>query len=244
MCKNQVRAIVSIHDVMPHNLDKIDDCLLQLERNHINSCYLLIVPGFDWDDKTLNRLKHYASEGHRLVAHGWVHRATKIDSLYHRLHSFILSRDVAEHLSLNTEDALALMCRSREWFSHNELPEPEYYVPPAWALGKLTVNDLVKTGFNYVESIRGIIDLQQHQLHTLPLVGFEVDSTIRSTGVFLFNSLNLATSCIFPARALRVAIHPDDFDLLLSKSLHKILADITAVSLDLALPTRQEHLIA
>ena len=243
MSKNKVQALVSIHDVMPHNLDKIDNCLLQLQRNHITSCYLLVVPGLNWDDQTLNRLRHYVTEGHELVAHGWEHKAAKIDSLYHHLHSFIVSRDVAEHLSLNTADALALMCRSRAWFSRNGLPEPGYYVPPAWALGNLTINDLVETGFNYVESISGIIDLKKQQLHALPLMGFEADTTLRVAGVFLFNFLNLTASNIFPDRTLRVAIHPDDFDLQLSKSLHAVLTNTTAVSVESALPSRQERIV-
>ncbi len=226
-----MRALVSIHDVMPHNLDKIDYCLDQLKCYGISNCYLLVVPGLAWNNVTLQRLRQYVAVGNTLVAHGWIHKAGKIASPYHHLHSLLISRDVAEHLSISPSEQITLMRKSRIWFADNLLPEPDFYVPPAWALGRLDITDLNKIGFRYVETLSGIWDLGTSTFHYLPLVGFEADTLLRSVGVSLSNHANLATKRILQNRTLRVAIHPDDFKLRLSPSLRQLLPLVDPESL-------------
>lgn len=239
-----IRAVVTLHDVMPNNLAKIDRCLRELEHHSLSPCYLLVVPGLNWNEKTIAKLRHYVSQGHVLVAHGWVHKAHKIHSLYHRLHSVIISRDVAEHLSLSQSERVTLMTKSRTWFKDNHLPIPNYYVPPAWALGRLRQSDLHNTGFTIVENISGMFDTNSQQFQYMPLVGFETDTTLRAISVRLFNALNLFVAQAFPSRRLRVAIHPDDFDLRLANSLNATLTRIRAENIDIALasPNNQANL--
>lgn len=225
-------ALVSIHDVMPHNLNKIDHCLSQLRRNHIEHCYLLVVPGLAWDASSIAQLRGYVAEGHTLVAHGWVHKASNISTTFHRLHSLLISKDVAEHLSWSKPDTISNMRRSSTWFGDNQLPIPNFYVPPAWALGKLGMKELSKTGFRYVETTTGVFDLSQQKMYLLPLVGYEECSVLSSMALTVSNAFNRGLSAVFPDRTLRVAIHPDDFELGLSKSLQNILTRIKPVSIE------------
>ena len=124
-----------MHDVMPETLSLVEDFLAFCSTHAIPPMTLLVVPGCDWRDEQLDRLRDLAGLGHELAAHGWLHRVGTPQSLYHRLHSTLLSRNVAEHLALDGESILALMRRSHAWFAEHDLPAPSLYVPPAWALG-------------------------------------------------------------------------------------------------------------
>jgi hypothetical protein len=95
---------------------------------------LLVVPGREWRETDLRRLHEWQACGAELVAHGWLHR-TRPRRLYHRLHAAFFSRDVAEHLALPADGVLDLMRASHDWFAAHDLPSPQTYIPPAWALG-------------------------------------------------------------------------------------------------------------
>lgn len=222
----RTKSLISIHDVMPHNLSKIDYCLSQLKRNHIEHCYLLVVPGLMWDECSITKLRYYVAQGHTLVAHGWIHKTLNICTTLHRFHSLLISKDVAEHLCWSKFEAISNMRRSRSWFAENRLPVPDLYVPPAWALGRLGMEDLVQTGFRYVETTTGVFDLCTQKRYLLPLVGYEGFSVFSLIALRVSNACNRGLNNLFRARALRVATHPDDFDLGLSKSLHKILTRV------------------
>lgn len=236
-----IRSLVSIHDVMPHNLDKIDFCLEQLKFNGIDTCYLLVVPGLDWDEKSIARLRQYVADGHELAAHGWLHKAAEISSLYHRLHSVLMSRDVAEHLCWSRSEALSYMRSARDWFADKQLPVPDFYVPPAWALGDLTPYDLSKTGFNYVETTTGIFDLRSDRFYRLPLVGFEARTPFSAAALRITNVTNRVLKRLFLKRSLRVSIHPDDFDLLLSASLKDVLARLAPELIECTIDALDSH---
>lgn len=233
----RTKSLVSIHDVMPHNLSKIDYCLAQLKSNQIGHCYLLVVPGLEWDECSLARLRQYVAEGHTLVAHGWVHKAANISTTYHRLHSLLISKDVAEHLCWSKLETISNMQRSRSWFSDNQLPVPDFYVPPAWALGKLSMEDLMNTGFRYVETTTGVFDLTAQKKYLLPLVGYEARSLFNSMALRASNACNWGLSKFFRSRVLRVAIHPDDFELDLSKSLQNMLTQVRPSYIEQTIPS-------
>src|SRR5699024_9738551 len=118
---------------------------------------LLIVPGRDWQKPDLARLRAWIDDGHRLAGHGWHHRARRIEGLKHRVHSLLVSRGCAEHLALDRNGIVDLIARNRHWFSDHDLPAPELYVPPAWALGPVRAADLETTGFTRVETISGYL---------------------------------------------------------------------------------------
>ncbi|WP_339642416.1 polysaccharide deacetylase family protein [uncultured Porticoccus sp.] len=221
---SQPRAVLSMHDVMPETLSLVEDFLAFCSTHAIPPMTLLVVPGCDWRDEQLDRLRDLAGLGHELAAHGWLHRVGTPQSLYHRLHSTLLSRNVAEHLALDGESILALMRRSHAWFAEHDLPAPSLYVPPAWALGAVARQSLASLDFARIEVLRGVLDLRTAHLHPLPLVGFEADSGFRAAILRLWNSSQTGMARI-SRRTLRIGVHPQDLNLRLGGSLRELLKE-------------------
>jgi predicted deacetylase len=222
-----VKALVSIHDVMPHTMDRVERILGWLRAREVPPVTLLVVPGRPWSEKEIERLREFAAQGHPLAAHGWLHK-TIPRKLYHRIHAALLSRNVAEHLDLDSAGVLQLMVRSRDWFRVNELPVPDFYVPPAWALGPVSTEDLLKAPYKRIETTRGLIHLKGggSQFEKLPLTGYEADTPFRE---FFLRRWNAAQFRKARAKALplRISIHPDDLELRIADQLDE---QIRAVS--------------
>lgn len=219
------KALLSIHDVMPETLAAVHRCLELLRRHGVERSALLVVPGAGWSPPDLRALRALADAGHELLAHGWHHR-TQPSGLYHRLHAACFSRDVAEHLALDTAGISALMARSRGWFEAQGLPVPAGYVPPAWALGRLRGTALAGQPFAVVETLRGVYlrgAEEDFRFTPLPLVGFEADTALRAALLGRWNRLQLRR-CRRLGLPLRIALHPGDPDLRLADQLRAVLA--------------------
>jgi predicted deacetylase len=218
-------GLVSIHDLMPHTLERVERILEWLQRLGVPPVTLLVVPGCPWQPWQLERLRELAAEGHHLAAHGWVH-TTRPRRLYHRLHAALISRRVAEHLDLDSAGILQLLRRSGQWFSENGLPSPQLYVPPAWALGSVRRDDLVRAPFAMIETLRGILHLkattgsaaEKVSFQPLPLTGYEADTHLRSYFLRNWNARQCARS-VRQQQPLRISIHPDDLELRLANQL-------------------------
>jgi len=213
-------ALVSIHDVMPETLDDVAELLDMAEAHAIVPVTLLVVPGRPWRTEELMVLRRWLAAGHRLAGHGWSHRAAQPCTVHHRLHALLLSRDSAEHLSLDGADIARLMRRNHDWFGRHGLPEPDLYVPPAWALGPLPRTELP---YRFVETLGGVRDLHSGKRLRLPLIGFEADTGVRA-GVL--RAWNACAGQGEPARPVRVAIHPRDLRLRLAGDLRRVLGGI------------------
>lgn len=207
----------SIHDVMPDSLDRVEHLARRLRQSGLPPAPLLVVPGAGWDDATLDRLRRLADLGHPLAGHGWCHRIEGYRNLYHRLHAAMLSRDAGEHLCLDRSGVLALIRRCRDWFDQRNLPAPDTYVPPAWAMGPVTPRDLHGLGFRHFEYLTGVYDCERQSLQRLPVLGFEADTRLRRALLRASNGLNLLAGK-HSGRA-RLAIHPGDEQLLLATDL-------------------------
>ena len=224
-----MRAIASIHDVMPETMARVEHCMGWLRERGVPPATLLVVPGKPWTEAQILRLRQLSREGHPLAAHGW-HHHTVPRRIGHRLHAAIVSRNVAEHLALDPRESLELMRRAHSWFSANDLPAPDLYVPPAWALGRLPGPLLAKTPYRRIETTSGVWHkdaantLSRHQ--KMPLVGYEADNAFRARFLRSWNALQrrLAAASRCP---LRVAIHPDDPGLRLKNQMN---AQIRSVS--------------
>jgi predicted deacetylase len=217
-------AMVSVHDVMPETLGRVTQILSVLEGAGVPPATLLVVPGRPWSRHEIRRLRSLAERGHPLAGHGWVHKAPAGSrTLYHRLHSRLISRDEAEHLSRPRAELSDLVQRCYSWFSSAGLPKPSLYVPPAWALGALTPSDLTTLPFRRYEVLRGFMDVRSARFQWLPLAGFEADTTFRKVGLRLWNRLNrtVARRLGIP---LRISIHPGDLELLLKDDVSRMLS--------------------
>lgn len=216
-------AILSLHDVMPETFPEVEEVLDYARRNGIPPMTLLVVPGRDWSPDQLNRLRELAENGHELAAHGWLHQVTVRKCFYHRLHSALLSRNVAEHLSRDSMGIAALIHRSHRWFADNDLPLPSLYVPPAWALGRLENEDLKQLPFEKIEVLRGFLFPSSQKHLSLPMVGFEADTRVRAAAVRTWNALQRLQHQL-SNRPLRIGLHPHDLNLKLARDLRALLA--------------------
>jgi len=207
---------------MPETFGRVRRILSLLEERGAPPATLLVVPGKEWTSELLDELRLLGENGHALAGHGWCHKATPGPrSLYHRLHSALVSRNEAEHLSRSPTELVARIRRCYEWFPSVDLPEPDLYVPPAWAMGALPLSDLGSLPFRWYEILRGFVDGATGRVSWLPLAGFEADTTFRELSLRLWNGLNV----VWARRVwspLRISIHPFDLDLLLAGNLEKM----------------------
>lgn len=219
----RVRALVSVHDLMPASMPAVHATLALLERLQVAPVTLLVVPGAGWDRAGIATLRTLEAAGYRLAGHGWQHRVTRIRGAYHRLHSLLLSRRVAEHLALDADAILGLLARCQAWFGDQGLRPPTLYVPPAWALGAVPRQWLGAAGpFPLYEVFRGVIAAPGGQLQTIPLLGYEADRALRVPAIRLWNAVNRRRAA---AQGLvRIAIHPQDPSLRLGADLRADLA--------------------
>ena len=116
-----------------------------------------MIPGLDWNHHQIKKLKSWQTKGIEIAAHGWNHQAEINKTFYHKIHSKVMSANSAEHLSKNRQDVFEIMKNSYNWFIRNGFQKPLLYVPPAWALGNITREDLLKLGFTHYECTTGII---------------------------------------------------------------------------------------
>ena len=224
-----MKALVSLHDVMPETMDRVESILQWLGELGIPPVTLLVVPGKPWSSGRIESLRRLAGKGHVLAAHGWCHRTTP-RGLRHRLHAAFLSRNVAEHLALDSAGILALLHRSHAWFAANRLPPPRLYVPPAWALGPIHPGDLARAPFRVIETTFGLIrptepdraapSGRKPRFERLPLTGYEADTAVRAAFLRRWNQSQVRKAARH-GKPLRLSIHPDDPRLRLANQLER-----------------------
>lgn len=219
-----MHATVSIHDVMPNTLAGVNALAELIPTPQKSKVLLLIVPGLEWSPEQLNTLRKLCDDGFLPAGHGWQHRTPHIRSGYHRLHSLLISRNVAEHLSYSQKELIDILQRNHEWFGQQKLPTPETYVPPAWAMGKLTRADLKTLPFRYYENMQGLYDSETDHYKHLPLAGFEADTGLREHFLRPWNSFNRQLAS--PRKPLRISLHPNDLDYRLGQQLRQFVETI------------------
>ena len=216
-----MKALVSIHDLMPETMDRIETILDWLKKLDVPPVTLLIVPGKEWSAEQIDRLKELESAGHELAAHGWHHHTTP-RRFYHRLHAALISRNVAEHLDLDSKGVLELMKRSGQWFVNHGFQHPNFYVPPAWALGPITPAEFQQAPYRLVETTRGVRHTATGKSERLPLTGFEADTNLRERFLRHWNQSQFRRS-IRSNKPLRISIHPDDLQLRVADQMEVLL---------------------
>ncbi|MFN2268540.1 MAG: DUF2334 domain-containing protein, partial [Desulfonatronovibrio sp.] len=162
-----MKLMVSIHDVMPESLDRVVRITEYMDRLNLDPASLLISPGSDWSREQLITLKRLFHKGHEPAGHGWNHHILEWGSLYHRLHGLLLSRRQAEHLSIDKVSLKKMVAECHAWFAMNNLPVPELYVPPAWAMGDLDRKDLRILPFRWYETLSGLYDSSADRFYPL-----------------------------------------------------------------------------
>lgn len=215
------QLLLSIHDVTPDTLGDVEHIVSELADLGYGTVTLLVVPGSGWTADSLQRLAALSQGGAELAGHGWRHIVDDIRGLWHRVHSLLISRNVAEHLALSRSQIRSLVQQCYDWFAANDLPEPQLYVPPAWAMGRIDRSDLDQLPFNQYETLAGIYDAGARSFRRTAMVGFEADTAFRALSCRFWNRLNLRAAGT--SKPIRVAIHPRDLHLLLADDLRGFL---------------------
>lgn len=202
-------ALVSVHDLMPQTMSAVRELLQLLSYLDVPPPTLLVVPGLGWDSAGIAELKALQRDGFVLSGHGWRHHVAHISRPYHRLHSLLISRQVAEHLALDEDAIVDLIRRCYDWFGDHGLDAPTLYVPPAWALGSVSRARLAADcPFSLCELFGGVLRTADGRLHRSPLLGYEADSAARVPVLRAWNAVNRARA---PAEGIiRIGIHPFD----------------------------------
>jgi predicted deacetylase len=206
---------------MPDAWDAVCRTVDFLTARGVRPVTLLVVPGRAWHPRQIDALRGFSRDGLLLAGHGWSHAISRWGGLYHRLHGLTFSRNAAEHLALPRDEILALVRRCHAWFSAHGLPEPDLYVPPAWALGDIGQAALAALPFRYFEDLGGIREAASYRHHRLPLLGYQADAPWRGPVLRASNWLNWLGGRRSP---VRIAIHPDDLRLPLAHQLEAALA--------------------
>ena len=215
----QIRALVSVHDVMPETLPQVERILALLDAEGIAPVTLLVVPGAGWISEGIERLRGYQARGCELAGHGWVHRVERVTGFAHRVHSHVISRNVAEHLALDRIGIQNLIARCHAWFVDRGLGAPALYCPPAWAMGPIPRTTLASLPFTRYELFSGVLSAQTGRMHPVPLTGYEADTTLRTLAIRIWNRLNRRRA---NRRGwIRIGIHPHDLDLRLAEDLRR-----------------------
>ena len=219
--RGSLPALISVHDVMPETLPAVQELLGHLSSRNLTPITILVVPGKRWTEAQIAELRGLQERGVVLAGHGWNHRADRIRGVPHRLHSALISRQSAEHLSLDRTRIGALISRCHAWFTEQGLSAAELYVPPAWAMGDINRSGLRSLPFRRYETLAGVYDSVEGRFLRLPLVGFEAHPPYRPALVRLWNAANLRA--IRPNRPVRIGIHPCDLSLPLARDLLSLL---------------------
>ena len=220
---DEIRTLVSVHDVMPETLDQVQTALDLIAETGAGAVTLLVVPGRDWDRPGIERLRAWQDRGFELAGHGWTHRVERFGGLAHRLHGLLISRRTAEHLSMDRNAIAWLLARCHAWFPEQGLRPPSLYVPPAWALGDFPRAALAALPFAHYEVLTGLIPSNGRAFTPLPLLGYEADTAPRALALRLSNRLNRRLAQV--RGCVRIAIHPHDLGLRLADDLRRDLAD-------------------
>ena len=217
------RTLVSIHDLMPRTMPAVRETIGLLERRQVAPVTLLVVPGTGWNRAAIDELRALQRAGYRLAGHGWRHDVPRIRRPYHRLHSLLISRNVAEHLDLDADGIVDLIRRCYRWFTDHGLEAPALYVPPAWAMGRVSAARLIEEApFVLYEDFNGVLDARTGRYHRIPMLGYEADRALRVPVIRAWNALNRrrAARC----GRLRIGLHPYDVGLQLGSDIVRDLA--------------------
>lgn len=213
--RHKSAAIVSVHDVMPETLPKVTEILRFLETMAVFPVTLLVVPGQPWPAKAINELKSLQAAGYELAGHGWQHQSRGFTSKWHRLHGWLISGTEAEHLYLSTGAIINIVNDCYRWFETVDLEPPTLYVPPAWAMGRISKKTLSSLPFRLYETQTGIYDAHTGIFRIMPVTGYLADTAFRTRALKITNLISRLP--VFGH--LRIAIHPNDLNLPLANQL-------------------------
>ena len=215
---------VSIHDVAPFHLARVQKAEALLKELGIDKVTCLLVPDFHHlgrSDRS-SKMQAYCRETNGIARewslHGYYHLETHVPGdaeapqrpWRKRIVAATMTAGEGEFHSLAQIDAASRIRQGREVFESCLGYNPEVFVAPAWLAASHLQQTLRNHDFRFTEDHRNIYDLVQGKSYRARAITWATRTPIRKATSIAGVPL-LAASLRF-ARLVRVAVHPYDFD--------------------------------
>jgi predicted deacetylase len=206
------RIVVSVHDVSPATAAETARWCADADSLGI-PVSLLVIPG-PWRGTTLADEPGYAevlrarvAHGDELVLHGWTHRAGPEGSWSRRALGRAVARGAAEFAALDEDESARRVAAGRTVLADLGLSAGGF-TPPGWLASPAANRVLVRAGFRFTTSHRGVHDLRTGRLHR----GFALSHRPGGAGERFGAALVGAVARRKAARGglVRIALHPND----------------------------------
>ena len=209
--------IVSLHDVHPGSLSAVEKQRSMLSEWGVRCASVLLVPEFHHGPglATAPSLISWATtaqqQGDELVLHGYYHdRLGRKDSISQWFWTRLYTNREAEYLDLPPEEARDRLSQGRRmlgdlgWKIHG-------FIAPAWLMSPIVPPILRELGFDYTNTIQGILALGSEIRH-LPgrSLCWSVRAAWRRQASLAWNAWLGAR--LRQASLVRVSLHPRDFE--------------------------------
>lgn len=205
--------MITIHDISPENFKNSMELLRLCEYAGARTI-LAVIPARKWSNLQINQIRSAIREGHELAQHGYSHSINEgRKTFFSRLHGALFSNDVAEHLVFEREELLRRLIAGIEALV--VFGDVRWYVPPAWSVGPLYLEDYREMGVDCLEHLWGYESVNTRQKVTLPILGYQATNIMRHCGLLLWNTVN----DFIPTLWCRIALHPEDIESPLVKKL-------------------------
>ncbi|MBI5506219.1 MAG: polysaccharide deacetylase family protein [Deltaproteobacteria bacterium] len=213
------RIVVSLHDVTPRHFERLLRIDRFLENVGLGGCYsMLVVPNF-WYRWPLREhrdfqawLRARSDAGVEMVLHGYHH----VDETSHpaaatRWKARVLTAGEGEFLGLGEPEAIRRLVLGRELLESIVGRPVLGFVAPAWLYGHAALRALGQLGFRFAEDHwRVWCPRTGATLARSPVVSYASRSSARIAGSLAWS--RVARAALAPARVVRLAVHPHDFD--------------------------------
>lgn len=204
--------IVSLHDLHPGSLFRIQEQVYFLKNLGVNTCSILCIPHYhhhlklEEDSPTMKWLGKQASLGNDLVLHGYYHdRAdhTSGSFFYTRLYTaneaeFLDLSDTQVRERLETGSAL---WKKESWPLHG-------FIAPAWLMPAAQNNLLQQMGFLYTTRLKGI-DLLTRKTY-IPSQSLCYSTRARWRKVTSLGWNRYLSRRLLSQNIIRLSLHPND----------------------------------
>lgn len=209
--------VVSIHDVTPASLPRVEMILGELEKLRIHRTSLLVIPNYHERLPVLEhpqfseKLKALALNGHDIVLHGYLHKRKRRrgESFLKRMMTRVYTSDEGEFYDISEERAMKKILQGLSDLRSCGL-NPNGFIAPAWLLsagGEAAARTL---GLQFTNRLGSTVDLQQGTIVKSQSLVWSVRSPWRITASIKWN--RSLESRLKPNPLMRLSIHPVDFD--------------------------------
>lgn len=219
MSRQNRRVLLSLHDVTPFHLERLNRAERLFESLGIERIAYLLIPNYhgrspavtpefrDW----CNRERPFTVEW---ILHGFYHleqpgdisTSARVDSLKRKY----ATAGEGEFLSLDYDCALDRINRGIAVFEETLGIKPSGFIPPAWLYHSDLANALRTAGLDFWESRNSVQALTSDALVSAPIITWATRTPMRKASSIL--GTPVLEFAYRPRPVIRLAVHPFDFD--------------------------------